>query len=110
MDIQKEFGKRVRDLRRRRKLTQEQLSAKCGRGFVMQRIGEIERGEANCTLQTVASLARGLDCEPAELFLVSARSVGKGLTLPDARLQDLWAAANPETRKKLLRVLTDLLT
>lgn len=110
MDIQREFGKRVRELRSRRKLTQEQLAKKCGRGYVMQRIGEIERGEANCTLQTVASLARGLDCEPAELFLFPARSLGKGLNLPDARLQDLWNASNAETRKKLVRVLTDLLT
>lgn len=110
MDIKQEFGKRVRELRLRRKLTQEQLSVRCGKGFVMQRIGEIERGEANCTLHTVAFLAKGLECEPAELFLFSARSIGRSFALPDARLQDLWAAATPETRKKLVRVLTDLLT
>lgn len=110
MHVQKEFGHRVRELRRRRGLTQEQLAAKCGRGFVMQRIGEIERGEANCTLQTVAALSRGLDCEPAELFLFRASTLGKAAALPDARLRDLWNAADTEQRKKFIRILTELLS
>lgn len=110
MEIQREFGRRVRELRSRKGLTQDQLATKCGRGFVMQRIGEIERGEANCTLQTVAALARGLECEPAELFLFRASALGKLAGLPDARLRDLWIGADSEKRKKAIRVLTELLT
>lgn len=75
----------------------------------MQRIGEIERGEANCTLQTVAALARGLGCEPAELFLFSSAAVGKHASLADARLRDLWNAADPERRNKIVRILSELL-
>ena len=109
MNIQKEFGRRVRELRHRRGYTQDQLANRCGTGFVMQRIGEIERGEANCTLQTVVALARGLGCEPAELFLFAPGAVGKTASLPDARLRDLWSAANAQQRNKIIRILTELL-
>ena len=109
MDIRKEFGKRVRDLRRRGGLTQERLAARCGRGFVMQRIGEIERGEANCTQRTVARLAEALRCEPAALFLFPPRMVPKVMSLVDARLQDLWDAADEPTKRKAIRILSELL-
>lgn len=109
MDIQKQLGKRVRELRRRLGLTQQELADKCGRGFVLQRIGEIERGEANCTLQTVAAIARGLACEPAELFLFPASAIGKLAGLPDARLRSLWNAADAAKRQKIVRVLSELL-
>ncbi len=69
MDIQKAFGRRVRELRRRAGLTQAELAARSGRNIEMQRIGEIERGESNCTLRTIERLAKGLRCEPAELLL-----------------------------------------
>lgn len=109
MDIQKQVGKRVRELRRRLGLTQEELARKCGAGFVLQRIGEIERGEANCTLQTIAAIAGGLGCEPAELFLFPASAIGKLAGLPDARLRGLWNAADAATRQKIVRVLSELL-
>lgn len=73
MEIQKEFGRRVRELRKQAGLTQAQLAKRCGRSLEMQRIAEIERGERNCTLQTVGRLAKGLGCEPAELFLLTTR-------------------------------------
>ena len=69
MEIQKAFGKRVRELRKRAGLTQAELAARSGSSIEMQRVGEIERGERNCTLQTVSKLAKGLRCEAAELLL-----------------------------------------
>ncbi|MCH9034747.1 MAG: helix-turn-helix transcriptional regulator, partial [Planctomycetes bacterium] len=69
MNIEKRFGTRLRELRKRAGLTQAELARRCGRGVEMQRIGELERGEQNCTLKTVERLAKGLSCEPAELFL-----------------------------------------
>lgn len=109
MDLQREFGRRVRELRTRRGLTQKQLGQKCGETFATQRIGEIERGNMNVTLQTIAGLCRGLRCEPLELFLFGPGAVGRRVNLPDARLADLWAAADDQTKAKLLRVLRELL-
>lgn len=109
MNIQREFGDRVRNLRKRAGLTQDQLAAKCGQGFVMQRIGEIERGQSNCTLQTVVRLSTALKCEPAELFLFKPKTVGKAMSLLDARLLDLWNAADERTKRKAIRILSELL-
>lgn len=109
MEIQREFGCRVRELRMRLGLTQAQLADRCGRGVEMQRIGEIERGERNCTLQTVDRLAKGLNCEPAEFFLFRPQKTGKALSVLDARLVDLWKAADQETKSKIIRVLSEFL-
>lgn len=108
MNLQREFGTRVRELRSRSGLTQRELADRCGGGFVLQRIGEIERGEANCTLQTVAALCRGLRCEPLDLFLFH-EDADAPPRLPNRRLQDLWAAADERRQAKIVRVLEELL-
>lgn len=108
-NLQREFGARVRELRLRARLKQRELAARCGKGFAMQRVGQIERGEMNCTLQTVAALARGLRCEPIELLLFPGTKAVTDLLLPNARLNDLWQAANEDKRNRILRVLRELL-
>lgn len=108
-NLQTEFGARVRELRLRAGLKQRELAEKCGKGFAMQRIGQIERGEMNCTLQTVASLAVGLRCDPIELFLFPATKSVADLSISNARLGDLWRASNEELKQKILRVLGELL-
>ena len=109
MDIQNQFGARVRELRARAGVTQAELAQRCGDGVEMQRIGEIERGEQNCTIKTVQRLAKGLRCEPAELFLFSpTRHVGRAMSLLDARLVDLWQAADDPTKQKAIRILSEL--
>ena len=110
MDIQQRFGQRVRELRARAQLTQAKLAAKCGKAMEMQRIGEIERGERNCTLETVEQLAKGLKVEPAELFLFKPQQVGKAMSLLDQRLLDLWKAASEGQKKKVVTVVTEMLT
>ena len=109
MDIQEQFGARVRELRARAGLTQAELADRCGQGVEMQRIGETERGEQNCTLKTIQRLAKGLGCEPAELFLFSPQQIGRAMSVVDARLLDLWKAADDEGKKKAIRILSELL-
>jgi transcriptional regulator with XRE-family HTH domain len=109
MQIQKAFGRRLRELRRRVGLTQAELAARCGSSVEMQRIGEIERGERNCTLRTVERLAKGLRCEAAELFLFRPKDVGRSMSMIDARLVDVWKAADDETKRKAIRILSELL-
>ena len=108
MDIQRQFGARVRELRNRAGLTQADLAERCGDGVEMQRIGELERGEQNATLKTVQRLAKGLGCEPAALFLFSPRQVGRTMSLLDARLVDLWQGADDPTKQKAIRILSEL--
>lgn len=109
MDLQGRFGARVRTLRTRMGLTQKQLAQRCGGRFVTQRIGEIERGNMNCTLQTIAGLCRGLKCEPLDLFLFDPENLDRAPVLRNRRLADLWSAAGAQRQAKLLRVLSELL-
>ena len=60
------FGKRVRELRLERRLSQEKLAelAELHRNYV----GGIERGERNVALLNILKLARGLRIKPSLLL------------------------------------------
>jgi transcriptional regulator with XRE-family HTH domain len=60
------FGKRLRELRVRKKLSQEKLAeiADVHRNYV----GLLERGQSNVSLLTVVALARALGVKPAKLI------------------------------------------
>jgi transcriptional regulator with XRE-family HTH domain len=60
------FGKRVRDLRLRKKLSQEKYADLCG--LHVSYVGQIERGQRNVALVNIVKLARGLGVRPGELF------------------------------------------
>lgn len=65
-DPQSRFGRRVRELRTERGLSQEELAsiARLDRSY----LGAVERGERNVTLVKIVQIARGLGVEPSELF------------------------------------------
>ena len=60
------FGRRVRQLRLARKLSQEKLAelADLHRNYV----GGVERGERNVSLINIVKLAHGLSVRPAKLI------------------------------------------
>jgi len=64
--IQKQFGKRIKDLRLARGLSQEELAFRAG--VHRTYLGSIERGERNPSLKNIAAIARGLDVALPELF------------------------------------------
>ncbi|MGE0932151.1 helix-turn-helix domain-containing protein [Peijinzhouia sedimentorum] len=60
------FGQRVRELRKEKKFSQEELSfnANLHRTY----IGMIERGEKNLTLVNIEKIAKALDISVEEIF------------------------------------------
>jgi transcriptional regulator with XRE-family HTH domain len=64
--VVKKFGKRVRQLRLERGLTQEALGSKCDLDLTY--IGRIERGEQNSSLVVIGAIAKGLGVSLEELF------------------------------------------
>ncbi len=60
------FGRRVRQYRKARELTQEELAELVG--ISLKHLGDIERGKANPRLDTIVSLSKSLDV-PAALLL-----------------------------------------
>lgn len=62
-----QFGQRIRQLRRERGLTQEQLAELTG--FHHNYIGMVERGERNPALANIETFARAFDLSLSELFI-----------------------------------------
>ena len=60
------FGKRIRELRSQRGLSQEQLADETG--FHRTYIGMVERGERNLSLSNVSVFASVFELSLAELF------------------------------------------
>ena len=64
--IEKKFGAKLAYIRKSKKLSQMKLAEIVDMNF--NYIGQIERGEANVTIQTMTILADALDIEMKELF------------------------------------------
>ena len=65
-EILLKFGQRVRELRKEKNLSQEELSYKAD--LHRTYIGMIERAEKNITLINIEKIAKALDVEIKELF------------------------------------------
>jgi len=66
-DFMKKFGLRVKEVRKAKKVSQEDLAFKCG--FELSQIGRIERGTINTSISHVAAIAKALNIPAAELFI-----------------------------------------
>jgi len=64
--IQKHFGERVREIRKRKGLSQEALALACELDRTY--IGGVERGERNISLINIYRIAEALEVKPRELF------------------------------------------
>jgi transcriptional regulator with XRE-family HTH domain len=64
-DIQQQLGAKIRELRRKRKLTQDVFAERSG--LHRAHVGEIERGESNVTIQTLKIIADTLDVRIVDL-------------------------------------------
>lgn len=62
----KSFGKKVRELRLEKGLTQEELAEEIN--LSANFVGMVERGERNTSLLKVFKMAKALEVKPKELF------------------------------------------
>jgi transcriptional regulator with XRE-family HTH domain len=95
----KDFGQRVRTMRRNNNLTQEELAEKAG--ISTSFLGHIERGSRIASLETLVALCNILKTTPQYLL---------GASLDDDLTPHLPADFSPEQRSKLsafLRVAQD---
>ena len=72
-DIYFLVGKRVRQLRLQRKLTQEQLAERAG--ISTSFLGHIERGSRKLSLETFCRLIRALNCTAGDLLPMEGEAV-----------------------------------
>lgn len=66
IDKLKAFGKHLRELRKRKNLSQQQLEFIAN--ISKNQVGNIERGEVNITLITSIAIAKALDIPLKDLF------------------------------------------
>lgn len=71
IEYQQVFGKRVRELRKERGLSQVELASKVG--IDRSYMGFLERGERNPSLEMIAKIAEALSVTPDELLKPSAK-------------------------------------
>jgi transcriptional regulator with XRE-family HTH domain len=64
--LQKQLGARVQQLRESQKLALRELSYRCNLDH--SKIGKIEKGKMNITLNTLFELSEALQVHPRELF------------------------------------------
>jgi len=64
--IQKAFGSRLREIRKKKGFSQEGLALACGLDRTY--IGGVERGERNISLINIHKIAHALGIKPRELF------------------------------------------
>jgi transcriptional regulator with XRE-family HTH domain len=65
-DFIKKFGKHLSEMRKERKLSQEELAFKCELEY--SQISRIERGIINTSISNLYKIAKALDIEPKELL------------------------------------------
>lgn len=66
MQVQQQLGERIRQIRRKKGWSQEELAGRCG--LHRSHMGEIERGQANLTMLTLVTIAQTLETSAAMLF------------------------------------------
>lgn len=66
--IQRDFGERVRNIRRQKELSQEALALACNLDRTY--IGGVERGERNISLINIYKISEALGVEIEDLFHV----------------------------------------
>ena len=81
-ELNKRFGKKLRELRKMRGLTQEDLGDRSGLHWKF--IGQVERGDSDIKLNNIARIASGLEmdiddllffCFPQERFSKEAKEI-----------------------------------
>lgn len=73
-DVSRQIGKKIRELRKKEGMTQEELADRADVHYTF--IGAVERGETNLSLKTFLRVAEALET-PVEFFLQSAEGENK---------------------------------
>lgn len=93
--IKKLLGQRIRELRKAKRITQEQLAEKIGIGT--SNISYIETGKFAPSIENFEKIVEALGCEPHELYMFSPHKPVNEIK------QELFSAL--EKDEKLLRLV-----
>jgi transcriptional regulator with XRE-family HTH domain len=101
-DIKTQIGDRIRELRKERGLSQEELGYKSE--LHLTHIGAIERGEKNCSIDTLVKVARGLNVN-VQTLLDFPKDRADSTSLKKAIIEEI-KISSPE----IIKILSDILS
>ena len=104
-DITKALGQRIRNYRTSKGLSQEKLAEKCA--CHPSYIGQIERGEKNATLESIAKISAALNVSLSTLFEKLGDEGERTHSIPLA-CYELLAAKTKDEQERLYRILLEM--
>lgn len=100
-DIAKIIGQRIRNYRTENGLSQEKLAEMSGCHPTY--IGQVERGEKNATLESIAKISSAMNVPLSKLFEKIGEDVGESIPL---KCYELIASKSKAEQEKLYQILT----
>lgn len=104
------IGIRIKQVRKKKGLTQEELAEKAG--INASYMGTVERGERNISIETLEKIIRGLDMTPSDFFQFHEINI-ENLTNDNHHIlevvKSLLHNRSLEENKLILRVIQDIL-
>lgn len=97
-------GANIREIRKHKKMTQEELAEKCG--LQTSYLAGVERGDRNITLQTFEKITHGLEVTAKELF--DLKTPIKSLSLETEQLIHLFTEELKGKSEKEIRLIIEL--
>lgn len=64
--IEKRFGLKVKEIRMKQKISQEELAFRCG--LSKNYVSDVERGTRNISLKSIEKFAKGFQIKESDLF------------------------------------------
>lgn len=93
----------IRDVRKNKGLTQEELAEKCD--LHTSYLAGVERGERNITIQTLEKIAQGLEISPVDLLKVEQLNIDDQYFNKQGKLQLLMNIANEFNEEEISRII-----
>lgn len=108
MDMTEEIGLRIRKYRKEQKLTQEELSQKCGLHSTY--IGQIERGEKNPSIESIFKICKALRLNITTLFekIGDFGDSGEEERIP-AQIYNLAEALPKKQQVQMLKIMQEII-
>ena len=104
-DITKALGQRIRNYRTSKGLSQERLAELCS--CHPSYIGQIERGEKNATLESIAKISAALNVSLSTLFEKMGDEGESTRNIP-LECYELLAAKTKDEQERLYRILLEM--
>lgn len=98
--VEKQIGKRIQELRKKKGLTQEQLAERIG--MSPNHYSSMERGVYGIKLPVLVQIMNCLECSADEIF---ADVINSGYVIRSSKIADQLEDVSPDEQAKILDVL-----